>query len=94
MITPLRPQRIQIYLVGMKQNKNFQVAEPAGTPPKFNLPQNVLVIVSQRLLTERCSVTANPFIAAAPAKSLTIRAEFVTGYRRENSGYNHYGIND
>ena len=94
MITPLRSQRIPIYLMGMKQNIDFRVAELAGTQPKSNLPQNVLVFVSQRLLTERCSVTVNPFIADVPAESITIRADIVTGYRRETSGYNHYGIND
>ena len=80
--------------MGMKHNIDFRVAEPAGTQPKSNLPQNVLVFVSQRLLTERCSVTVNPFIVGLPAESLTIRADIATEYRRETSGYNHYGIND
>ncbi len=78
----------------MKPNTDFQVAEPANTQPKFKLPQNVLVFVSQRLLTEKCSVTVNPFIAGLPAEPLTLRADIVTGYRSETFGYNHYGIND
>jgi hypothetical protein len=92
--TPWRLLRIPIYWVAMKQNTDFQVAEPARTQPNFNLPQTVLVFLSQRLLTEKCSVTVNPFFTCLPAEPLTIRADIVTEYRRENSGYNHYGIND
>ncbi|MDR3455947.1 MAG: hypothetical protein P4N60_00765 [Verrucomicrobiae bacterium] len=78
----------------MKQYMDFKVAEPASPQPKCQLPQNVLVFVSQRLLTEKCSVTADPLTAGMPAESFTIRADMVTGYGRETPGYNHYGINE
>ncbi len=80
----------------MKKNRVSPVTTPdsAPTKPQPTRRQNLLVFVSQRLLTEQGSATVPSLSLSVSTELLTVSATMMTGAVTENSGYSHYGIND
>jgi hypothetical protein len=80
----------------MNERKTSRVVEPACALPqrKPNPTQHMLVFSTRRLLTEKSSVTVNPFLLDVETETLTLRATKVTTIMAEIPGYLHFGINE
>ena len=80
----------------MKESKISQVMEPVNAPSqcKPNPNQSMLAFSSRRLLTEKSSVTVNPFLSNVEMETLTLRATTVTTIMAEIPGYRHFRINE
>jgi len=52
----------------------------------------MLVFSSQRLLTEKSSVTVNPFLLDAETETLTVRATLMTVIMKNIPGYGYHGL--
>jgi hypothetical protein len=78
----------------MSKSNLSRTREPAGTlhQRKQNPSQRMLVFSSQRLLTEKCSVTVNPFLLDAETETLTVRATLMTVIMKNIPGYGYPGL--
>jgi len=54
----------------------------------------MLVFSSRRLLTEKSSITVNPFLLDERTETLTIHATMTTVLTAGIQGHSHFGLND
>jgi hypothetical protein len=79
----------------MKESKIPQVNGPAAHCLKANqILLSACCFFSRRLLTEKSSITVNPFVLDVAIETLTMRAAMLTTTITENPCYSRCGLND